>query len=373
MIRVLQVVTIMNRGGAETMIMNYYRNIDRTKVQFDFLVHRLQEGDYEKEITSLGGRIYRTCPIRPGNYTRYKKWLKKFFEEHNEFTAVHAHIQENSGFVLAEAKRAGIEIRASHSHSAPDKLDYKFLFRKYAKLYLDRSVTDRFACGQKAGQWLYGKENFIVIPNAVDTNLYHYDIRIRNVKRRALGIDNNTVVIGSVARFHPTKNQTFMIDIFKEFQKINPNSILMLVGIGEKLEEVKNKAGQLDLTDTVWFMGKRNDINEMLQAMDVFLAPSLLEGLPLSVIEAQAAGLPCLLSDIITKEVGIIPETQFISLSESPKTWAESINKALENERRETTKDIYEAHYDIQTNTKLLEQFYLFGKLNRKRESLMQY
>lgn len=366
MIRVLQVVTIMNRGGEETMIMNYYRNIDRTKVQFDFLVHRAQEGVYEKEIALLGGKVYRACPIRPGNYTKYKKWLKNFFDEHKEYTVVHSHIQENSGFVLSAAKKAGIKIRVAHSHIAPDGIDYKFIFREYAKLYMNISVTDRFACGEKAGKWLHGKENFVVIPNAVDTNMYHYNQNVRNARRRELGIEDNTVVVGNVARFHPVKNQTFMIDIFKEYQRINPNSILMLVGVGDKLEEVKKKANDLNLSDSVWFMGLRTDINEMLQVMDLFLFPSMLEGLPLSVIEAQAAGLPCLLSDVVTREVGIIPETKFISLSETPEYWAMEIKKAITSERRDTTEDILRAHYDIKTNTEFLQNFYLTGRIDQK-------
>lgn len=364
-IRVLQVVTIMDRGGEETMIMNYYRHMDREKVQFDFLVHREQEGVYEKEILELGGRIFRTCPIRPWSYGKYKKWLQEFFEEHTEFAAVHSHIQENSGFVLAAAKRAGIPIRASHSHTAPDFIDYKYLFRLYAKRYMLNSTSQRFACGEKAGKWLYGNKPFMVLPNAVDTDIYHYDIQKRNAKRKELGLDDE-LVIGNVARFIPIKNHSFIIDIFNEIHKKNKNTVLVLIGIGETQNEIREKVQKLRLSTYVRFLDLRTDINELLQAIDVFLFPSILEGLPLSVIEAQAAGLPCFLSDTITREVGVIDETRFISLKEGAAHWADEILKVDANKRKDTTEQICAAYYDIKSNAAWLQNFYM-GKAEEEK------
>ena len=154
-----------------------------------------------------------------------------------------------------------------------------------------------------------------------------------------------------------------MIDVFGEYHKYNPDSILMLIGVGSKLEEMKKKTKDLGLEESVWFMGLRTDISDMLQVMDVFLFPSILEGLPLSVIEAQASGLPCFLSDVVTKEVQVIPETRFISLKETPKYWADEIAAVKTENRRDTTEDVCRAHYDIQTNARLLQNFYLTGKI----------
>lgn len=356
--RVLQVVTIMNRGGAETMIMNYYRNMDRDKIQFDFLVHRKERGVYDDEIETLGGKIYRTDPIRPWNYGKYRKWLSDFFTEHREYIAIHAHIQENSGFVLDAAKKSGIPVRASHSHIAPNHIDYKYIFRLYANRFLTNSVTHRFACGEKAGKFLYKNDAFKVLPNAVDLHAFKYNPIMREKKRKELGISSN-LVIGNVARFHPVKNQSYLVDIFKSLYDKRKDAILLLIGNGPEQKNVREKVNMLGLDECVKFLNVRNDVNELLQAVDVFIFPSKLEGLPLSLIEAQAASLPCLLSDRVAEETAITDLVKFIPLEAPPEYWADIALKLYSKPREDISEKIKRAQYDIETNAQWLQKFYL--------------
>ena len=281
-IRVLQVVTIMNRGGLETMLMNYYRKIDRSKIQFDFMTNRSERGDYDDEIEALGGRIYRMSPIKPGNYRKYFKELDKFFNEHKEYKVVHSHINENSGFVLRAAKNAGISCRIAHSHLSDLKLDYKYPFRIYARKNLKGNVTDYFACSRRAGEWLFEKKiinsgKITILNNAVDSHKFKINEIIRNKARKDLGIENKKV-IGHIGRFNPQKNHKFLIDIFNEVYKKDKDTILLLIGDGYLKEKIQDKVKALGLENGVMFLGVRKDISELMQAMDLFLFPSQFEG-----------------------------------------------------------------------------------------------
>lgn len=363
-IRVLQVVTIMDRGGEETMIMNYYRQMDRTKVQFDFLVHREQRGVYDDEIESLGGRIYRTSPIRPWVYGRYRKWLRNFFKQHNEFAAVHAHILENCGFVLEAARDKGIPIRVAHSHLANVGVDLKFLFRKYGKYVLKHcGATKLLACGKDAGKYLFDGLPFKVLPNAVDTAKFRFNAALREKKREELGVTDK-LVLGNVARFHPVKNQTYLVDIFNEINSRIPDSVLLLVGVGEEQDNVRAQVERLHLSEFVYFLNLRTDIHELLQAMDVLVFPSKLEGLPLSLVEAQATGLPCILSDRVARETAITDLVQFVPLESPPAYWADQVIEASKAIRVDSFDQIRAANYDIQENALWLQNFYLQNELN---------
>lgn len=359
--KVLQVVSILDRGGEETMLMNYYRNIDRNKLQFDFLVHYDKRGVYEDEIEKLGGKIYRAFPIRPWNYGAYKKCLRQFFSEHkDEYVAVHAHILENCGFVLEAAYEAGIPIRAAHSHLAAPVFDIKLPFRKYGKYVLRKShVTKKFACGKEAGEYLYDGDDFMVLPNAIETSKFVYNPVVRNEVRKELGIGDDEIVIGDVARFHPVKNQTFLVDIFQKLRQIKTKSKMLLVGVGQEQEKVRKKVNDMGLADSVLFLNVRTDVNRLLQAMDAFVAPSKVEGLPVSLIEAQASGIACILSDRVSKETAITDLVQFVALDETPETWAEIILESVKINRRDVTEQIKKAHYDIEENANWLQKFYL--------------
>ena len=364
-IKVLQVVTVMNRGGLETMVMNYYRKIDKEKIQFDFIVHREERGDYDDEIESLGGNIYRMPAIKPGNYRKYFKALDNFFKEHNEYTTVHSHINENSGFVLKYAKKYGIQNRIAHSHIADLKLDYKYPFRMYARMYLKPNTNKFFACSEKAGEWLFGKEGIsndqiTILNNAVDTNLFKYNVNIRNKVRNDLNIEDK-FVIGHVGRFNPQKNHKYLIDIFSEIYKLNNNAVLLLIGTGYMMDEIKLKVSELGLNDSVKFLGLREDIHNMMQAMDIFLFPSLFEGLPVVLIEAQAAGLKCVTSTGVTKESDITNSIEFIDLNVSAKEWANKI-LSLDVTRKDFSHILISKGYDSTNNVNLLNNFYLLSQ-----------
>lgn len=356
--RVLQVVTIMNRGGIETMIMNHYRAVDRTKIQFDFLVHRQEKGDYDDEIEQLGGRIYRAFPIRPWKYIYYFKWLKSFFNKNNDYIAIHAHIQENSGLVFKVAHRFNIKALISTSHTAGYGIDYKYLFRVYAKYYLNKYCTHKMACGNMAGEHLYGKNSeFIIIHNAIDVAKFKYNVNVRNKIRHELNIENK-FVIGNVARFHKGKNHTFIVDVFNEINKKDNNCCLVLVGDGEEFEAIKSKVESFDLSSNVTLLGVRNNVNELLQAFDVLLFPSLFEGIPVSIIEAQAAGLPCILSDTIDNETAITSNVEFHSLNAPISEWTNAILNKKDFRRVDTTSEIVDAGYDVMHNIKNLIDLY---------------
>lgn len=361
-IRVLQVVTIMNRGGLETMLMNYYRKIDRSKIQFDFMTHRSERGHYDDEIEALGGRIYRMSPIKPGNYRKYFKELDEFFKKHKEYKAVHSHINENSGFVLRAAKSTGISCRIAHSHLSDLKLDYKYPFRVYARRNLKGNVTDYFACSKRAGEWLFGKKisssgKITILNNAVDTEQFKINEDIRNKLRKDLNIENKKV-IGNIGRFNPQKNHRFLIDVFNEVYKRDKNTVLLLVGDGYLKEKIQDKVKALGLEGCVKFLGLREDIPQLMQAMDLFLFPSQFEGLAVVMVEAQAAGLKVITSTGVTKEGDITNNVEFIDLKKEPSYWAEIILNS-DFKKKDMLKRIIEEGYDSNTNIKWLNDFYM--------------
>ena len=357
--RVLQVVAVMNRGGTETMLMNHYRALDKGRVQFDFLVHTQQEGAYDKEILASGGRIFHAPKIRPWSYRAYFKWLSAFFREHGkDFIAVHSHIQENSGFALKYAHRSGITHRLMSSHTAPKSLDYKFFFRWFANIFAKRHVSCRLACGEAAGKHLYGSKEFIVFRNAINTANFTFNPQLRRQKRAESGISDDDIVIGHVGRFDGPKNQRFIINVISELAKSNTKVKALLIGEGPLLSAVKQQAEDLGVADRIRFLGSRADVNELLQAFDVFLMPSLYEGLPVSVIEAQAAGLPCVLADTIDRDCDVTGRVKFLSLALTPAQWCDAITEALTIPRTDTRDLIVKAGYDVTENLKLLLPLY---------------
>ena len=357
-IRILQVATIMNRGGLETMLMNYYRKVDKSKIQFDFMVNRMERGDYDDEIEAMGGKIYRMPQIRPGNYRKYFKELDDFFKEHKEYKVVHSHINENSGFVLRAAKKHGVPCRIAHSHLADLKLDYKYPFRLYGRMHLDSNTNKYFACSKQAGEWLFGKNKDVtVLNNAVDLSVFEPNQEIRNKIRKELDIENK-LVIGHVGRFNPQKNHNFLIDVFKEILAQNSKAVLLLIGEGYLFDEVKEKVNKLGLNENVKFLGLRKDIPDIMQSMDMFLFPSLFEGLPVVLVEAQAAGLKCITSTGVTRESDITNSLEFIDLEKSPKEWSDRI-LSLDISKKDYSDILKSKGYDSNTNVNWLSEFYI--------------
>lgn len=362
-VRVLNLFTIMNRGGAETMVMNYYRNINRDKVQFDFLVHRDEKGAYDDEIRSLGGKIYHAMPIYPQNFRKYKRFLKEFFEEHrHEYKIIHSHMSELGYFAFKEAKRQGIPVRICHAHNAPHDFDLKMLVRNYFKYAMRKYITHRFVCGYDAGVWLYGKrykDHFIMLNNAIDSEKFSYSEN-RSLKMKQANCLSSNLVVGHVGRFNKQKNHLFLIDIFKEICKKESQAILLLVGDGEDRKKVEEYVSKLGIMNKVIFLGNRTDVQDLLQMFDIFLFPSLYEGLSVALVEAQAAGLPCFISDSIPKQCMITKNIWAIKLQASSEKWAEFIlNKYKTFERKNMIDQIKEAGFDIKHNARWLEEFYI--------------
>ena len=240
MIRILQCVNDMHRAGLETMLMNYYRNIDRDKIQFDFLTHRPNRSDYDDEIESLGGKMYYAPRLYPQNYPEYFKWMKRFFAEHPEYKIVHSHIDAMSYLPLKAAKTANIPVRIAHSHNTSIDKDFKYLLKQYFRSKITSVATDYCACGQEAGKFLFGDEKFSFIPNAIEVDKFLYNEKIRAEKRQELDIQNQFVV-GHIGRLSYQKNHKLLIKIFDELQRKLPESLLLLVGVGEKEEEIRNQ------------------------------------------------------------------------------------------------------------------------------------
>ncbi len=356
-IRILQVVTYMGRGGLETMLMNYYRNIDRSKVQFDFLTHRSEKADYDDEIEALGGRIYHLPRLNPFSRS-YLSALDNFFKEHKEYHVVHCHQDCLSGVVLKVAKANGVKFTIAHSHNANQDKNLKYFIKIFEKRKIPKYADKLFACGDEAGRWMFNTDDFEVLNNAIDTDLYTYNEEKAVDIRKKFGIENKFVV-GHVGRFNPQKNHEFLIDVFNEVQKIKEDSVLMLVGDGHLRLEIEKKVHDLGIADKVIFTGVKSDVNDLMQAMDVFLFPSLYEGLPVTMVEAQSSGLKCIISDKVPTECILTDNVDSMKLEDSPKVWANKVLKYKNYERRNTKQDIEKANFDIKTNAKWLQEFYL--------------
>lgn len=364
-IRVLMLFTNMNRGGAESMVMSYYRNIDRTKVQFDFLVHRLERGAYEDEIEQLGGRIYRLIPFHPFTFGQYKKLVSKFFDEHPEYQIIHGHCSELGYFIYKEASQRGIPHIIAHAHNAHALYDMKWPFRTWFKHRMRKYLTHEFTCGQEAAVWLFGKklaQQSVLQRNAIDTQQFRFDMESRVQIRKEFGIADDTLLIGHVGRFEKQKNHTFLIDIFEKFLALHPQTCLLLVGGTGNLEgSIRNKVQEKELTDKVIFAGTRSDVPQILSAMDVFLFPSFMEGISLSMLEAQCAGLPCLVSDSIPREISVTDLITYYPLERSAEDWAKRLLEVSKgkSDRMVFSKKIAEAGYDIKKNAEWLQNYYL--------------
>lgn len=365
-IHVLVLDTVMDRGGAEAMIMNYMRNIDRSLIQFDFLTNRDYRAAYEDEIEDLGGKVYHMCPMYPGKFRQYKREVRDFLKEHPEYKIIHSNLEERSYFALKEAKKLGIPVRISHSHNRPLGFDIKLLVRYYFRFMLKYYNTHLFACGVEAGDWLYGKKNrekVIIMNNAIDAEDYTYQPQKSMEMKKELGVEGK-LVIGHVGRFFAQKNHSFLIDIFHEIHKKNFNTVLLLTGGGEQDDllknQIKQKVKELGLLDCVRFLGVRSDVNDVMQAFDLFLLPSLFEGLPVTMIEAQASGLPCVISDKVPIQCDITGNVKVVGLDESPEVWADVILDFADGfERMDTFDKIQEKGFDIKENAKWLEEFYI--------------
>ena len=361
-IRILCVFSSLDRGGAESMCMNLYRNIDRSKVQFDFVKHNSAKGAFEDEITSLGGRIFAAPRYKLYNHISYQQWWRHFLKEHTEYHIIHVHWFTIAS-VICPVARSNNRIVIGHSHIAGVTAEkgVKQTIINYIKHVLqsklEKRVDYRFACGQDAGKFLYPNSTFTVVNNAIDSDSYRYDESIRNLVRQEMNLTDK-VVFGTVGRITEQKNPLGIIEIFKEILAHIPNAHLLWVGNGDMRETVERQVADCGLQDKVILTGVRIDVNRLMQAMDVFILPSFYEGLPVVAIEAQAAGLPCLLSNAVTTEAAVTDLCTFLPI-DRPELWADAAEKALAAPRRNTQQEIIRAGYDIKTTAAWLIEFYL--------------
>lgn len=365
MIRVLQVIGSMNRGGAETMIMNLYRNINREKIQLDFVESTSESAAYDNEIQALGGRIFR-CPKYTGkNHFTYVKWWNNFFKEHaNEYRIVHGHIGSTAAIYLRIAKKFNL-FAIAHSHNTRTQFNLnEIIYAAYS--YPVRFIADQhFACSKAAGISRYGRtigndpHRCVVFHNAIDTNHFQFDKLKRDAMRSRLRISDR-IVVGHVGRFNEQKNHVFLLRVFQNIVIKEPNAVLLLVGDGTLRENIETYITKHDLGENVILAGIQSDVSPYYQAMDVFLFPSLYEGLPVTLVEAQTTGLPCVISDMVPCESILAPDLVTVQhLNWSTEQWADHVLMRLKEHRADHSQVIKSCGYDISETAKWLEGFYL--------------
>lgn len=384
-VRVLHVLGNTNLGGAESRIMDLYRHTDRNRVQFDFLVHSGEEGFYEKEIRELGGRIFRVPRFRIYNYFSYRKALKEFFQEHHEFTLVQGHMTSTAAIYLPIAKKAGVKKTAAHARSAGVDKGLKGTMTRFLRRNLADKADYLFTCSELAGISVYGEKavqegKTIFIPNAIDCAGFTFDPKKRKKMREELGLAD-AIIIGHVGRFHYAKNHEYLIRVFAKLCQMGIRACgstaengadqdyhLILLGEGPLMEDTRKLAEELGVADRVHFLGNHKNIADYYQAMDYFVYPSRYEGMPGTIVEAQASGLPCLMSDTICREVIATELVETMSIEEEPKVWAEELQRRIDalvskqENREKYAAKMAAAGFDVQAQAERMMRFYESGR-----------
>ena len=358
-IRILHVIGMMNRGGAEAFIMNIYRKIDRSKVQFDFLVHTQEVCAYDSEIVELGGRVYNALPRYTGfNHFEYVRKCRAFFSKRREYPIIHGHIRSTAAIYLYIAKQYGLKTIA-HTHSTSSGYGIAGIARELLRYPIGYIADYLFACADAAGQWAYGGKAFRTIKNAIDCKQFAFDSVTRRAMREKLNM-HSAFVVGHVGRLRPEKNHSFLLEIFACICAVQSEARLLLVGDGELLDAITKKATELNIINKVCFIGSVGNVQNYLQAMDVIVFPSIYEGLPVSIIESQAAGLPHVLSDVITQEVDMgMGLLEFVSLGKDAEYWAARVLSKQDSVRSTDIQKIIDSGYDVNKNVRFLQDFYL--------------
>ena len=330
-IRMLHITASMSPSGIGNFIMNAYRNVDRELVQFDFAVCEHRDVSFDDEIRQMGGRVFYITrkSVSPWkNFQEIKDLVKR-----GGYQIVFRHTDVSTvALDLLAAKLGGARVRIAHSHSTSAG---KIWLHKLFRPFLNAVCTERFACSQDAGRWMYGsRKKFRIIMNGIDIPRFTYDKGRREAARKALGISEGTMVIGHVGNYMPVKNHAFMIELFAGLHEKRPDSRLLLVGDGSLRPQMEKQIEEAKITDAVSLTGVRNDIADLLQAMDLFLFPSFYEGMPIALVEAQTAGLPCLISDVITEDVCVTDQVRKLPLSAGVQEWAKTALELLRQAER---------------------------------------
>jgi len=359
MIRVLHMIASLDVGGSQTMMMNIYRHIDREKIQFDFVIDHPEETYFADEIRSLGGQVHVLPAFHGTNAGEIRRDWSNFFYIHPEYHVLHSHTRSYASLYLPVARKHGVKT-IIHSHSTSSGGGVKGAVKTVLQLPLRDQADVLMACSRDAGEWLFGKracrsDRFILLPNGIDLDRFAAGAAKRAQYRKDLGLEGR-YVIGHVGRFRDVKNHAFLLDAFQKVHEREPDVLLLLVGVGPLQQAMAQKAVELGVADQVIMTGNRSDVPELMAAMDVFAFPSLWEGLPMTVVEAQAAGLPCVLSDTITREVDVSPLVEYLPLGD-PEVWASAL---LERRaRRNVREEIERAGFDIRSSAQRLSELYL--------------
>ncbi|MCM1121759.1 MAG: glycosyltransferase family 1 protein [Eubacterium sp.] len=369
-IRVLHVLGGVGLGGAESRIMDLYRQMDRDEIQFDFLVHGSDTSVrkpefYDEEILRLGGHIYVLPKFKVYNYLSYRRAVQRFFRKHHEFRVVQGHMTSTAGIYLPIAKRCGIPVTVAHSRNAGVVKGLKGIATRFFRRNLADKADYCFACSELAGQDVFGDKamrqgRVKVIHNAIDAAKFTYNAGRRDKVRQSLGLTNQ-LTIGHVGRFNYQKNHPYLIDIFASLCKIRQDAVLLLLGEGADMESIREKCRLLGIEDKVRFLGNQKQPENYYQAMDIFVLPSFFEGLPGVLVEAQAAGLRCFVSDTVTREAQATDLVTYLSIGQPAREWAKKIDEAAGYERRDTYRTIRDAGFDVETQAAGYRLFYQKG------------
>ena len=362
--RILQVLGTTNLGGAESRIMDLYRHMDREKLQFDFLVHTQTKGHFDDEIKSLGGRIYHLPSYRLINGHAYKKACKEFFYAHPKYLAVHGHMTSTASIYLPIAKKCGVALTIAHARSAGVDKGIKGILTRVLRKNLYQK-TDVAVFGEKHA----AHGDVIILPNAIDTRAFSFNRAVREQIREELSLQD-AFVIGHVGRFHYAKNHEYLIRIFKQITRCNDKARLLLVGDGQLRESIEKMVMEEKIEDKVIFLGNKTPVSPYYQAMDLFVFPSRFEGMPGTVVEAQAAGLPCLISDTITKEVVGTNLVTFCSIEKEPSEWAKKAETLSKKTREDTASILLKNGFDVTNQVKRYEKFYVTGNISYLKEGI---
>ena len=352
--RILCIVGGMNAGGAETFLMKVYRNLDKTKYQMDFAVAVTDKGYYDDEIIALGGKIHHVTPKSLGFFKNFNS-VRKIVKENRYQYVLRTSQHSLSALELLAAWLGGAKVRVFRSSNSNTTSGSKkqMLLHKLCGFMPKRFANVRIAPSTEAAEFMFGKgcvkkDRAQILHNAVDLSVYRYDADSRKKIRQELNVAENALLIGHVGRFNQQKNHGFLLEIFEKIRSMNENTVLMLVGKGELETDIRAKAEKLGLADHIIFTGVRSDVPQLLSAMDVFVFPSLYEGMPNTVIEAQATGLPCVIADTITREANITGLVAYLPLG-GPEIWAEKALESVVAQRADTTQAVVVNKYNIES------------------------
>lgn len=364
MIRILHSVSNMDRAGIETMLMNYYRHMDRDKIQFDFLCNKKKPGAYDEEIKSMGGRIFHTPGLNPVKYPQYLNFMKSLFNKYPNYRIIEAHNGALGVYALHAAKVSNIPIRIFHAHGASITKDWKLPIKLVCKTLLPLNMNYHFSCGVAAAECYFGKDivsknQYELIPNAIEVKKFIFDEKVRKKIRNKYNL-NGKHIIGHVGRFMHQKNHIFLLSVFEELIKKDENAVLVLLGDGELQGKIRQKAKDKGILNRIIFTGNVGNANEWYNAFDVFVLPSIWEGLPVVGVEAQANDLPCIFSQTVTEEIKLYDKTKFLSLDAPISKWVDTILEGFKlNERKNNTELITSNHFNIEYEAKKLQERYL--------------